>query len=48
MNLRRKRWCKADKAQNGKRDRTARKETGIRFARESAVFMAPKLLAAAN
>lgn len=30
------------------RDRTARKETGIRHAREASVFIAPKLLAAAD
>lgn len=33
------------KRKQEKRDRTARKETGIRHAREAAVFMAPKLLA---
>jgi NAD(P)-dependent dehydrogenase (short-subunit alcohol dehydrogenase family) len=35
----------AAKRKMEKRDRTARKETGIRHARESGVFMAPKLLA---
>ena len=45
---RKKDGVKANKRKMEKRDRTARKETGIRFARESAVFMAPKLLAAAE
>ena len=35
----------AAKRKMEKRDRTARKETGIRHAREATVFMAPKLLA---
>jgi NAD(P)-dependent dehydrogenase (short-subunit alcohol dehydrogenase family) len=35
----------AAKRKMEKRDRTARKETGIRHAREASVFMAPKLLA---
>ncbi|MFT5963977.1 MAG: hypothetical protein ACI9L6_000700 [Flavobacterium sp.] len=35
----------AAKRKMEKRDRTARKETGIRHTRESGVFMAPKLLA---
>lgn len=33
------------KRKKEKRDRTARKETGIRYAREASVFQAPKLLA---
>ena len=33
------------KRKKEKQDRTARKETGIRYAREASVFMAPKLLA---
>ncbi len=36
------------KRKQAARDKHARKETGIRYARESAVFMAPKLLAAAD
>ena len=44
---------KKDAKKNAKRkqvarDKHARKETGIRYARESAVFMAPKLLVAAD
>jgi NAD(P)-dependent dehydrogenase (short-subunit alcohol dehydrogenase family) len=35
----------AAKRKMEKRDKTARKETGIRYAREAAVFVAPKLLA---
>ncbi len=35
----------AAKRKMEKRDRTARKETGIRHAREASVFIAPKLLA---
>ena len=48
LTRRKKDGVKANKRKMEKRDRTARKETGIRFARESAVFMAPKLLAAAE
>lgn len=48
LSRRKKDGAKATKRKMEKRDRTARKETGIRFARESAVFMAPKLLAAAE
>ena len=33
------------KRKKEKQDRTARKETGIRYAREASVFVAPKLLA---
>jgi len=33
------------KRKQEKKDRTARKETGIRYAREASVFVAPKLLA---
>ena len=33
------------KRKKEKQDRTARKETGIRYAREASVFQAPKLLA---
>lgn len=36
------------KRKKEKQDRTARKETGIRYAREAAVFEAPKLLAATD
>jgi NAD(P)-dependent dehydrogenase (short-subunit alcohol dehydrogenase family) len=36
---------RAAKRKQEKKDKTARKETGIRHAREAAVFMAPKLLA---
>ncbi|MDZ4330043.1 MAG: oxidoreductase, partial [Flavobacterium sp.] len=35
----------AAKRKMEKRDRTARKETGIRHAREASIFVAPKLLA---
>jgi NAD(P)-dependent dehydrogenase (short-subunit alcohol dehydrogenase family) len=48
LSRRKKDGAKATKRKMEKRDRTARKETGIRFARESTVFMAPKLLAAAE
>jgi hypothetical protein len=41
---RRKDSKKADKRKQQERDRHARKETGIRSAREAAVFVAPKLL----
>lgn len=44
--LRRKKDGKAvAKRKQEKKDRTARKETGIRYARESSIFIAPKLLA---
>ena len=33
------------KRKKEKQDKTARKETGIRYAREASVFVAPKLLA---
>jgi hypothetical protein len=36
------------KRKKEKQDRTARKETGIRYAREAAVFEAPKLLLATD
>jgi len=39
---------KAAKRKQAARDKSARKETGIRSARESHVFIAPKLLAAAD
>ncbi len=39
---------KAQKRKQAARDKTARKETGIRSAREAAVFVAPKLLPAAE
>lgn len=39
---------KAEKRKQAARDRTARKETGIRSARENIVFVAPKLLQAAD
>ncbi|MCW2119850.1 SDR family oxidoreductase [Flavobacterium sp. 7A] len=48
LSRRKKDGAKAAKRKMEKRDRTARKETGIRSARESAIFMAPKLLAAAE
>ncbi|HBL79145.1 MAG TPA: oxidoreductase, partial [Aequorivita sp.] len=35
---------KAEKRKQANKDRTARKETGIRSARENIVFVAPKLL----
>ena len=38
---------KAEKRKKAARDRSARKETGIRSAREAVVFIAPKLLGAA-
>src|SRR5690606_16765437 len=39
---------KAEKRKQANRDRTARKETGIRSARENVIFVAPKLLQAAD
>ncbi len=39
---------KAEKRKRAAKDRTARKETGIRSARENIVFVAPKLLQAAD
>ncbi|QQX78246.1 SDR family oxidoreductase [Aequorivita iocasae] len=39
---------KAEKRKQANKDRTARKETGIRSARENVVFVAPKLLRAAD
>ncbi|MGO3181926.1 MAG: SDR family NAD(P)-dependent oxidoreductase [Aequorivita sp.] len=39
---------KAQKRKQAARDRTARKETGIRSARENVVFVAPKMLEAAD
>jgi hypothetical protein len=45
---RKKDAAKASKRKLVERDRHARKETGIRSAREAAVFTAPKLLAAAT
>lgn len=39
---------KAEKRKQANKDRTARKETGIRSARENVVFIAPKLLQAAD
>ncbi|PTL98968.1 MAG: oxidoreductase [Bacteroidetes bacterium] len=39
---------KAEKRKKAARDRSARKETGIRSAREAVVFVAPKLLGAAT
>jgi NAD(P)-dependent dehydrogenase (short-subunit alcohol dehydrogenase family) len=48
LSRRKKDGAKAAKRKLEKRDRTARKETGIRSAREASVFMAPKLLVAAE
>ncbi|MDB2606634.1 SDR family oxidoreductase [Zobellia sp.] len=39
---------KAAKRKQAAKDRSARNETGIRYAREASVFVAPKLLAAAD
>jgi NAD(P)-dependent dehydrogenase (short-subunit alcohol dehydrogenase family) len=45
LTRRKKDGAKATKRKKEKQDRTARKETGIRYAREASVFIAPKLLA---
>jgi hypothetical protein len=42
---RRKKDGRLSKRKKEKQDKTARKETGIRHAREASIFMAPKLLA---
>lgn len=39
---------KAEKRKQAAKDKSARNQTGIRYAREAAVFVAPKLLAAAD